>query len=120
MLFHQFKFFFNLFFLLICLSQFIPPLKVGFLFTYISPLAFVLIVTLMKEAWDDLQRMQRDKELNNTRFERVTTTGHGKSVTSASLKVGQIIKVHHNERIPADLVLLYTTEKSGAIFIRTD
>ena len=28
-LFNQFKFFFNLFFLLICLSQFIPPLKVG-------------------------------------------------------------------------------------------
>jgi phospholipid-translocating ATPase len=28
--------------------------------------------------------------------------------------------VHHNERIPADLVLLYTTERSGAVFIRTD
>ena len=28
-LFHQFKFFFNLFFLLIALSQLIPPLKVG-------------------------------------------------------------------------------------------
>ena len=28
--------------------------------------------------------------------------------------------MHQNERIPADLVLLYATEKSGAIFIRTD
>jgi phospholipid-translocating ATPase len=28
-LYHQFKFFFNLFFLLICLSQMIPALKVG-------------------------------------------------------------------------------------------
>jgi len=36
------------------------------------------------------------------------------------MKVGHIIKVHHNERIPADLILLYTTEKSGSIFIRTD
>lgn len=36
------------------------------------------------------------------------------------MKVGHIIKVHHNERIPADLVLLYTTEKSGGVFIRTD
>jgi phospholipid-translocating ATPase len=41
----------------------------GFLFTYISPLAFVLIITLMKEAWDDLQRLQRDKEINNKRYE---------------------------------------------------
>ncbi len=80
-LFNQFKFFFNLFFLLICLSQFIPPLKVGkllilsllsfpgFLFTYIAPLAFVLVVTLLKEAWDDLQRYSRDKELNNKKHE---------------------------------------------------
>ena len=79
-LFNQFKFFFNLFFLLICLSQFIPQLKVGmylsifliilgFLFTYIAPLAFVLIVTLMKEAWDDIQRYARDKELNNKKHE---------------------------------------------------
>ena len=36
------------------------------------------------------------------------------------MKVGDIIKVHQNERIPADMILLYTTEKSGAIFIRTD
>jgi phospholipid-translocating ATPase len=34
--------------------------------------------------------------------------------------VGDIIKVHHNERVPADLLLLYTTEKSGSVFIRTD
>lgn len=43
-----------------------------------------------------------------------------KNVCSASLKVGDIIKVHQNERIPADMVLLYTTEKSGSVFIRTD
>jgi phospholipid-translocating ATPase len=35
-------------------------LLIGFLFTYISPLAFVLGVTLLKEAWDDLKRQQRD------------------------------------------------------------
>jgi phospholipid-translocating ATPase len=36
------------------------------------------------------------------------------------MKVGDIIKVHQNERIPADMILLYTTEKGGSIFIRTD
>lgn len=36
------------------------------------------------------------------------------------MMVGDIIKVHHNERVPADLLLLYTTEKSGSVFIRTD
>jgi hypothetical protein len=29
----------------------------------------VLFVTLLKEAWDDFQRLQRDKELNNKKYE---------------------------------------------------
>jgi len=52
-LFNQFKFFYNFFFLLISLSQFIPPLKVGLMFTYVAPLVFVLLITLFKEAFDD-------------------------------------------------------------------
>ena len=42
---------------------------IGFLFTYIAPLAFVLVVTLLKEGWDDIQRYQRDKEINNKSHE---------------------------------------------------
>ena len=53
-LFNQFKFFYNLFFLMISLSQFVPQLKVGYLFTYISPLVFVLLITMFKEAFDDI------------------------------------------------------------------
>lgn len=39
------------------------------MFTYISPLCFVLFITLLKEAWDDLARYRRDKELNNKEHE---------------------------------------------------
>ncbi|KAI0702178.1 hypothetical protein C8Q76DRAFT_824950, partial [Earliella scabrosa] len=49
----QFKFFFNLYFLLIALSQLVPALKIGFIMTYIAPLVFVLTVTMGKEAYDD-------------------------------------------------------------------
>lgn len=98
----------------------IPALKVGFLFTYVAPLAFVLVITLLKEAWDDFQRYRRDKELNNKTHEKLTLNGAYTEVTSANMKVGDIIKVRHNERVPADMLLLYTTEKSGAVFIRTD
>ena len=60
-LYNQFKYFFNLFYLLIALSQFINMLKVGFLFTYVAPLAFVLVFTLVKEAMDDYYRKKRDR-----------------------------------------------------------
>lgn len=74
-LFNQFKFFYNLFFLLISLSQFIPPLKVGYTFTYVAPLVFVLLITLVKEAVDDLARWQKDKTLNNKRYEHMRKDG---------------------------------------------
>ena len=59
----------NFFFLVITVSQFIPALKVGFLFTYVAPLAFVLCVTIAKEAFDDFQRMRKDKDINNKKYE---------------------------------------------------
>ena len=119
-LFNQFKFFYNLFFLMISCSQFIPALKVGYLFTYIAPLAFVLLITLIKEAVDDIQRFRKDKALNNKMHENLHRDGTFGMKTSATLKVGDIIKVSQNERFPADCLLLYTTEKSGSVFIRTD
>jgi len=63
-LWNQFKFFSNLFFLLIAISQAVPQLRVGFLFTYVAPLAIVLGITIAKEGYDDYQRYLRDKELN--------------------------------------------------------
>ena len=119
-LFNQFKFFYNLFFLLISLSQFIPALKVGYLFTYIAPLAFVLLITLVKEAVDDISRFQKDKALNNKKYECLSHDGSFAFKPSHSLNVGDIIKVTQNERFPADCLLLYTTEKNGSVFIRTD
>ncbi len=41
-------------------------------------------------------------------------------VQSKNLRVGDIIYVQSNERVPTDMVLLYTTEKTGSVFIRTD
>jgi phospholipid-translocating ATPase len=42
--------------------QFVPALKIGYLYTYWGPLLFVLAVTIAKEAFDDLQRYRRDRE----------------------------------------------------------
>lgn len=67
-LYNQFKFFFNMFFLLIALSQFIKALRVGFLFTFVAPLAFVLLITMIKEGVDDLARCKRDGQINSKKY----------------------------------------------------
>ncbi|CAL1698399.1 unnamed protein product [Somion occarium] len=126
----QFKFFFNLYFLLVALSQFIPALKIGFIATYIAPLAFVLCVTIGKEAYDDYQRNLRDREANSQKYLVLEPTSysasapdggpHTRAVPSSSLSVGDLVLLEKNDRVPADLVLLRTSDASGTCFIRTD
>lgn len=47
-LFNQFKFFLNMFFLLTALTQLVPSLKVGLIITYLGPLLLVLTLTMTK------------------------------------------------------------------------
>ncbi|KAJ7703301.1 aminophospholipid-transporting P-type ATPase [Mycena rosella] len=133
----QFKFFFNLYFLLVALSQFIPALKIGFILTYIAPLAFVLCVTMGKEAFDDYKRNLRDREANSQKYlildpptsgdrssaldnTYIDTHANTRAVPSSSLRVGDLIRLEKNQRVPADLVLLHTSDAAGTCFIRTD
>ncbi len=104
---------------MITVSQFFPPLRVGFLFTYVAPLSFVLIITILKESVDDFKRYKKDLEQNTQKFKKITSEGEV-DLTSAEIAVGDVIKIHQNERIPADMILLHTSDKSGGIFLRTD
>lgn len=105
LLFNEFKFFFNMFFLVIALSQFVPFLKVGLLVTYVAPLVFVLVVTMIKEAYDDIQRFQRDKDLNHTKYDRLSpnpkfNNGNERepieTINAKDIRVGHILKVKPN------------------------
>ncbi len=101
------------------LSQFIPSLKIGYLFTYFAPLCFVLVVTLGTEAYDDYKRYKRDKDANGQIYEKLVQNGIER-IPSANIKVGDFIYIHRDQRVPSDCILLKTTEPSGACFIRTD
>ncbi|ORX48008.1 aminophospholipid-transporting P-type ATPase [Hesseltinella vesiculosa] len=115
----QFVVFFNLYFLLVALSQFVPALKIGYIFTYFGPLCFVLLVTISKEAMDDLHRYKRDKEANSQLYQRLTAGGL-QHVPSSKIRVGDLVVLRKDQRVPADMVLLRTSDDTGSCFIRTD
>ncbi|ODQ79957.1 hypothetical protein BABINDRAFT_161621 [Babjeviella inositovora NRRL Y-12698] len=115
-LYEQFKFFFNLYFLVVALSQAIPQLRIGYLSSYIVPLAFVLSVTMFKEALDDIRRRRRDSEQNNEMYEML----EGSLVPARSLVVGDVVKLPKGRRVPADMVLLQSSEATGEAFVKTD
>lgn len=90
-LYNEFSFFFNIYFLLVALSQVIPVLRIGYLSSYIAPLAFVVSISLGKEALDDIGRRRRDAEANAEEYCTVTM-GRNDAIEvikkSRDLKVG--------------------------------
>lgn len=76
------------------ISQFFESLRVGFLFTFLAPLVFVLLLTMGKEAYDDLQRFQRDKIMNLKSYRKIDPSSKlTVEVRSQDLRVGDIIYV---------------------------
>ena len=92
-----------------------------------------------KEAYDDYKRNLRDREANSARY-LVLALGASspsdeeelshsllegdfpptRSVPSSSIRVGDLVLLEKNQRVPADLILLRTSDSSGTCFIRTD
>jgi len=118
-LYEQFKSFINFYYLILTLSQFIPVLRVGPIFTYAAPLAFVVGLSIAMEAYLDIRRMLRDREVNGEEYNRLTSRGLVK-IKAADIKVGHFIQIETNRRIPADMILLRSSNPTGASFIRTD
>lgn len=74
------------------LSQFIPEIRIGILFTYWGPLCFVLLITVCREAIDDYRRYKRDKEVNGQKYYRlVKGSDTPESVPSSKLRVGDLV-----------------------------
>ena len=92
---------------------------VGFLFTYIAPLVLVLGFTLAKEYVDDRHRQMRDRETNDQMYTLIGITGRSQ-IASRDVRVGHVLEIKSNQRIPADMVVLNTSEDDGTVFIRTD
>ena len=126
-LFNQFRQFGNFFYLLLTISQFIPDFKVGYTFTYVAPLAFVVAVSMGKELYDDINRRIQDKKTNSAKIKVLFPSADKKNVDTiekdaSELLVGDVIKLKKDTRVPADIIVLKTFNESGdnQAFIRTD
>ncbi|XP_031412416.1 probable phospholipid-transporting ATPase IIA [Meleagris gallopavo] len=94
-------------------------MRLGALYTYWVPLGFVLAVTVIREAAEEIRCYMRDKEVNSQIYSKLTGRGTVK-VKSSNIQVGDLIIVEKNQRVPADMIFLRTSEKNGSCFLRTD
>eukprot|EP01028_Stygiella_incarcerata_P014298 TRINITY_DN933_c0_g1_i3.p1 TRINITY_DN933_c0_g1~~TRINITY_DN933_c0_g1_i3.p1 ORF type:complete len:1250 (+),score=273.44 TRINITY_DN933_c0_g1_i3:141-3752(+) len=117
-LFEQFQRVANVYFLIISILQLIDDLSPTGKYTTITPLTIVLTVTAIKDAYEDYKRHQSDKEVNN-RMANIIRDGCEMTVTWAGIQTGDIVFLRKGDLVPADLVLISSSEPSGSCYIET-
>lgn len=119
-LFQEFSKYANLFFLCTSAIQQVPHVSPTNRYTTIGTLMVVLIVSAIKESVEDLKRASSDRELNNSVAE-IFYEANGDFVEKRwiDIKVGDIIRVKSEEPIPADIIVLSSSEPEGLCYIET-
>lgn len=92
-------------------------------FSTLFPLTIVLGISMAQEAFTDVKRHRSDDETNN-RMTKVTSWNTGAAVTSESVRwrdvhVGDLLYVSNKQPLPADMVILATSESENICYIET-
>ncbi|KAH1045971.1 hypothetical protein J1N35_036755 [Gossypium stocksii] len=117
-LFEQFHRVAYIYFLLIAVLNQLPQLAVFGRGASILPLAFVLLVTAVKDAYEDYRRHRSDR-IENNRLASVLVDDQFQEKKWKNIQVGEIIKIYTNETIPCDMVLLSTSDPTGVAYVQT-
>lgn len=120
-LFFQFTKAANIYFLTLAVLQMFPSITItDGQPTILTGFVPVLLISMFKDLLEDLKRRHEDNIENSQKIQRIDKKTHGfQDDKWANLKVGQVIKVNKNERFPADLVLLKSSEPSGIAYVET-
>lgn len=117
-LFEQFQRLANFYFLCLLMLQLIPLISSLTPVTTALPLIGVLTLTAMKDAFDDYQRHCSDMQVN-ARRSLVLRQGHLSEVQWQTVRVGDVVRMEHDQHVTADLLLLSTSEPNGLCFVET-
>lgn len=130
----------NFYFLTVSILQMIPGLSTTGTYTTIIPLLVFISISMAKEGYDDFRRHKLDKTENAREasiLHAYRPTGgesspsspdieaepqgalHWATVKWRNLRVGDVVKLHRNDPVPADIVLLHATGPNGIAYVET-
>ena len=108
----------NIYFVFIAIIQSIPIISPLSPATAIAPLVFVLTVSLIREAVEDLNRRKLDNQQNSNEVE-IYKNGEWIKIQSGKLRMGEIVRVKKDGIFPSDLMLIDSNLQDGVCFIET-
>nr|XP_056703947.1 phospholipid-transporting ATPase VB [Euleptes europaea] len=119
-IFHQFHRLANLYFLILVIINWFPQLEVFHRELTMLPLAAVLLIIAIKDGVEDWKRHRFDQQINFSK-----TKVYIKSQKTYIEKcwkdvcVGDFVQLQCNEIIPADILLLYSSDQNGICHLET-
>ena len=133
-LYEQFTNLANVWFFFVSIAQQIPGVSPTGKLTTAGPLIFILIISAIREIYEDFKRYREDKKINRSKTEVWTKknnnnndednsdnnqNGCWKEILWQDLRPGDIIKISKDKYIPADVILLRTSENLNICHIET-
>ncbi|XP_057455150.1 probable phospholipid-transporting ATPase 4 isoform X2 [Lotus japonicus] len=117
-LFEQFRRVANIYFLLAaCLSA--SPISPFSPLSMIAPLAFVVGLSMAKEALEDSRRFLQDVKVNRRKVYHHKGNGVFGPRSWQNIMVGDVVKVEKDKFFPADLLLLASSYEDGICYVET-
>uniref|UniRef100_A0A663MS95 Phospholipid-transporting ATPase n=1 Tax=Athene cunicularia TaxID=194338 RepID=A0A663MS95_ATHCN len=119
-IYEQFHRFANIYFVVIALLNFVPVVNAFQPEVSVIPICVIMAITAIKDAWEDFRRYKLDKEINHmgcyiySREEHAYVEKCWKDV-----RVGDFVQLQCNETIPADILLLYSSDQNGICHLET-
>lgn len=118
-LFQQFHRLANLWFLVVSVFQLLPlDISPTNKFATLLPLCCVLLVTFCKDAYEDYKRWADDRRINHQLCEILEGDAFAE-IRWRDVAVGNYIRIHRDQSVPADFVLLTSSQDDGMAFVDT-
>lgn len=125
----QFRRYANIYFLFMTILQCIPEVSPLNPITAVFPFLFVLCISMIREAIEDIKRHKQDTKENSLevfKFENAFKDAENfaerilfVSELSKNLRVGNLVKITKDTVIPADMILLSCSNNSKTAYIET-
>ena len=110
----------NIYFLVLACIQVIPETTTtNGVPTNAAPLTFVLGVAAIKDALEDIRKHKADDVENNRTTRTLQKDGKEDPKPWKDIKVGDIVKLKNRELVPADMILLATSDANGLAYTMT-
>lgn len=119
-LFEQFHRFANLYFIFVVALNWVPEVNAFAKEVAALPVIFVLAVTAIKDCYEDFRRYRSDKKINSLTC-RVYSKSENRYVKEewSNVYPGDFVHLSCNEIIPADILLLRSSDSAGVCHVET-